>query len=240
MRRRAFTLVELLVVIAIITILVAILLPALRRARAQAEDAHCKANLRELFAAQTFYSEDNGKRYAACEFRADALWPERLKRYVTRGGQFPRAMEHCPTISPDALPAEDAPDAILMSYGVNSCMSLPYWSARRDRKMNASETILMGDKALTLDDWLTSDDGRYLMQPTPDFGYFIWSIRHNSHASYRHANGTRANMLMADGHVASMDRNHLKIASGHWFFGNPNEPEVALDMGNCCGNGTGE
>ncbi len=57
--RRAFTLVELLVVISIIALLMAILLPALNRAREQGKRALCLSNLRQLTACWIMYADDN-------------------------------------------------------------------------------------------------------------------------------------------------------------------------------------
>lgn len=62
MKHKGFTLIELLVVIAIIALLLAVLMPALGKAKDHAKRIGCSANLRSLGLAAILYAEDNDGR----------------------------------------------------------------------------------------------------------------------------------------------------------------------------------
>ena len=61
--RKGFTLIELLVVVAIIALLLAILLPSLRMARAVTKRISCQSNLKQIALAWDMYLNDNNGRF---------------------------------------------------------------------------------------------------------------------------------------------------------------------------------
>jgi prepilin-type N-terminal cleavage/methylation domain-containing protein len=84
-RPRGFTLVELLVVISIIALLLAVLMPALSKAREQGRRVVCAANLKQLGTLLEFYSMDNKSSYPipySCWYMAGS------KGFYSDGGYY--------------------------------------------------------------------------------------------------------------------------------------------------------
>lgn len=221
--RRAFTLVELLVVIGIIGLLVALILPAIGKARAQAVSTACASNLRQMYFAANAYADDRGGRLPGVEFGGmSTAWVGRLLPYLSnQSGHTAGEVVHCPAIAQDEIAEPNQWLPPTMTYGVNSYINIPQWQGRRSARMDTSRIILMGDKSAGYEDWLMSEDGGYYdpsnWSGTP--GQTIQMVDHKGFKSRRHGGGRLANMLMADGHVASMGTHELRVNSGHWYWG---------------------
>ena len=93
-RERAFTLIELLVVVSIIAMLMALLLPAIQKARKQAQAVGCQANLRQLGLTFSMYVGENDGRVPE-ERGGHIVW-----RLFTRNGNPAYAkLALCPSAS---------------------------------------------------------------------------------------------------------------------------------------------
>jgi prepilin-type N-terminal cleavage/methylation domain-containing protein/prepilin-type processing-associated H-X9-DG protein len=79
--RAGFTLIELLVVISVIVLLMALLLPALQKARRQSRAVVCQAHLKQWAVSFSMYAEDNAHRIPQDLNVGPVVWPRYLRAH---------------------------------------------------------------------------------------------------------------------------------------------------------------
>jgi prepilin-type N-terminal cleavage/methylation domain-containing protein/prepilin-type processing-associated H-X9-DG protein len=112
-RRQAFTLIELLVVIAIIAILAAMLLPALAKAKARAQQSYCMSNVRQLGLGMQLYVGDNQDIYPGAA-SANTYGPH-LEDWI-----YWRVGANTPTVSGVLMTLEKSPLIRVLGTGAST------------------------------------------------------------------------------------------------------------------------
>ena len=191
-RKKGFSLIELLIVVAILAILIALLLPALNKAREKAFAIQCVNNMKNIGTALQLYANDT-EYCMPLMVRKDFTWVHevaaRLSRKKDKNGEY---MIPCP--SWPLYPSN--------SYGLNTFFSGEWDTANVCKKISR---IRRPSKAQILVE--NNTDPRYNWPS--NVGYLVWiSFRHNM----------RSNVYHFDGHVASIVSDQEKLTDVN--FGN--------------------
>jgi prepilin-type N-terminal cleavage/methylation domain-containing protein/prepilin-type processing-associated H-X9-DG protein len=209
--KRAFTLIELLVVIAVIAILMAILMPALNRAREGGKRAACMSNLKQLALCWNMYADENDDRLVngATGFsNTNQAWGNHTNELAWVDGYHPKPEDY-------ELQVEDIERGALYPYSKNTDM----YQCPTGRRGQALTYSIMFSMNAVCHDWVKGVNGAHVKKRTEikpntsqrvvfiDEGY----LTSDAYAAYykqelwfdnppvRHGDGTVVSF--ADGHV---------------------------------------
>ncbi len=207
LRRRAeagFTLVELLVVMSIISVLSAMLLPALSRTLDSARQSLCTSNQKQLFLAQTLYAGEYGDYLPMSQVGSNSkdFWWSKLSPFLDTGkleltyDDFTRVHSlRCPVQSPKMGSEISAwfrnKPSYGMSYRLGPCNSYPNLWIRLGAVTRPADTVMISECGFNSSSTVVTIDAYWLPQSAYEKGVYRGGV-------HRGAN----NILWTDGHVA--------------------------------------
>ena len=242
-----FTLIELLVVIAIIALLLAILIPSLRKAKERVKEIACKSNLRNIGVAMLMYLDEHGRTLPNTGSANQFLWYEsdgvtyrkpgssgtywgvHYKDYLKDTKIF-----GCPSLQrvPEGRLIYSVPDVDKAIQ--HAAFGLNHHPRARERNVETirphSEFIFCTDHAEPRPENGTSDG--FHNNDTPGamnltsyrrggsrFFSYRQIFRHNIRFSDDDRTGGRANILWLDGHVTPLEETTGDDVPLRWYTG---------------------
>ena len=207
---KAFTLVELLVVISIIAILLAILIPALNKARQQAKKVVCSSNMRQMGVALQCYFQDNECHLPAghsCNINdPNQYWLKILSKYLKQDLLFICPADTAKDFVDWTKPLSSQPDKRLSSFVINALLDPETGYDCLKKIKNPKYCIYVSEKP-SEPDWAAVDH----IHPNS------WAFKTDKAKKYvawdRHFK--KSNYLFADGHAQM-----LKIEETYSWPGN--------------------
>lgn len=211
--RRGFSLIELLVVISIISLLIAMLLPALSAAREAANRSACMNNFKHIGLGRIMYETDFGFllpieiKWNPPSATPRSWWQSSIDLYV--GGKGPDAHSDkdrvssgvwaCPTARPtqyNTLKSGSALRANASGYAATSFMVIN-WDTPSNQQHVSPSAVAKPSQCLSVleqnDAWIHVNTSRHQIDAV-----FVGVLKHS--------NG--ANFLFVDGHVEGLDATH--------------------------------
>jgi prepilin-type N-terminal cleavage/methylation domain-containing protein len=209
-RSRGFSLIELIVVIGIIALLIALLLPALRRARLQAKYVACQSNMRQIGQAMMIYANENRGWLFPPDAGLDVPINERwfIAVLKTRPPTNAASVDPSDWTPPLMLcPADDQEPREYHTYLLNHHLverNIMY-SSKPPAGLTPSDVIVMGEK-LTM-------SGNYYVETKPTGTTYFEQCD-----EARHGLQLGSNYLFLDMHVGRHERNRALEGVDPWDF----------------------
>ena len=215
MKKQIFTIIELLVVIGIIAILAAVLMPALLNARLKAKAVTCVNRQKQIATSFMLYADDfNSYAYSGSEW-ATGMMPEAIVGKYRAAGQL--AWAEAPFgqgyLKGDEIlfcPAErvaSLADAVTYGSKLSPAVDTPFTlttigTIQNPHQVGTTPLPISFKRYITPSNSVLGGDNGILNGGT--YEHYSAIVNSNPHITMRHKK--RANIFMADGHVANVGK----------------------------------